>query len=89
MEMAKPNLDEGPKNIWPQKTEVLVQIRLHALEKLKDIYKLLDIPNQIPLLTESIVEHSHHFHLSIDGNNIRDDPGTHSYADLSFLNSIS
>ncbi|MAD60327.1 MAG: hypothetical protein CMH49_02275 [Myxococcales bacterium] len=72
-----------------QKTEVLAEIHLHAPEKLKNIYEALDIPNEIPLLTESIVGHSHRFHLSIDGSDIRDNLGNYSYSGLSFLNSIS
>lgn len=81
--------DTDLKKQKTQKTEVLAEIHLHAPNKLKDIYKLLDIPNKIPLLTESIVGHSHRFHLSIDGSDIRENLGTYSYSGLSFLNSIS
>ena len=46
MEIAKPDPNADPKATLPQKTEVLAEIHLNAPEKLKDIYKLLDIPTK-------------------------------------------
>lgn len=71
------------------KPKVLAEIELHAPESQKEIFKLLEIPQRIPLLTEHIVGESHRYHFSIDGSDIREDLGNYHYAGLALLNSIS
>lgn len=69
--------------------QTLAEIELHAPPKQRSLYKMLNIPRRIPLLTELKQGPSHRYYLSIDGSDMREDLGGYIYSGVSTLQSLS